>query len=619
MRGRPEPTTRALAPRIAPSVAAVAAVAAAAGAVALILSTAPSDERALSACVHALMVLVPAGVGVAVLRRSPGDRFAQLLVTGGVLFSATALAESTNPTVYSVGRLAVWMVEPLVVYLLLAFPSGRLATNAERWTFRGALALVLVLYLPATLIAGHFPEPAPWSTCGVDCPDNALALTSSQPALVDDLIRPLREALTVVVFLAVTVLVVRRALLSGPMLRRALVPVAAIAVYRTFAFGVYTSVRAVDPGAGALEALGWLYIMSLPLVALSFGFGLVLRKTYAGVALQRLALELRATAGPAELRKAMAKVLEDPSLRILYRRDGDPGGWVDESGAAAVPAASPGVRVTEVHSEGRHLATLMQDGALAQDPIVTRAATAYALVVLENGRLVERLRISVSQLSKSRARLVGIADETRRGIERDLHDGAQQRLISLRIRLSVQAERLERTNPEAAAAIATLGEEVEVAIDELRSLAHGIYPALLTERGLADALRAVARLSPIPVSVQADGVGRYRTDVESTVYFACVEALQNAEKHAAGASRVTISLAADGPLTFRVCDDGAGFDARRIEDGSFGSLHDRLGAIGGSIEVRSSPGQGTCVSGTVPDPRPIASPASDDVTPPTRS
>jgi signal transduction histidine kinase len=107
------------------------------------------------------------------------------------------------------------------------------------------------------------------------------------------------------------------------------------------------------------------------------------------------------------------------------------------------------------------------------------------------------------------------------------------------------------------------------------------------------------------VSVRADGVGRYRTDVESTVYFACVEALQNAEKHAAGASHVAISLTAGGPLTFRVCDDGAGFDATRCHDGSFATLHDRLGAIGGSIEVRSSPGRGTCVVGSVPDPLPV--------------
>jgi signal transduction histidine kinase len=113
-------------------------------------------------------------------------------------------------------------------------------------------------------------------------------------------------------------------------------------------------------------------------------------------------------------------------------------------------------------------------------------------------------------------------------------------------------------------------------------------------------------MSSIPVSVQADAVGRYRSDVENTVYFACVEALQNAEKHAAGASRVTISIAADGPLTFRVSDDGAGFDMTRLGDGAFGSLHDRLGAIGGSIEVRSSTGQGTCVSGTVPHPMPCA-------------
>ena len=263
----------------------------------------------------------------------------------------------------------------------------------------------------------------------------------------------------------------------------------------------------------------------------------------------------------------MAKALEDPSLRLLYRRDGEPG-RLDRRvrRRVGVPARARGSRSPRSIPKAATCATLMQDGALAQDPFVTQAAAAYALVVLENGRLVERLRASLSELSSSRARLVGIADETRRRIERDLHDGAQQRLISLRIRLSIQAERLEQLNPDEAAAVAALGKEVEAAIDDLRALAHGIYPALLTERGLVDALRAVARMSAIPTSVEAHGVGRYRTDVESTVYFACVEALQNAEKHAAGASQVAISLAADGPLTFSVCDDGAGFDTSASQE-----------------------------------------------------
>jgi signal transduction histidine kinase len=117
-------------------------------------------------------------------------------------------------------------------------------------------------------------------------------------------------------------------------------------------------------------------------------------------------------------------------------------------------------------------------------------------------------------------------------------------------------------------------------------------------------------MSAIPTSLRADGVGRYRPDVESTVYFACVEAVQNAEKHAAGASYVAISLAADGPLTFSVSDDGAGFDTARRQSGSFASLHDRLDAIGGSIEVRSAPGSGTCVSGIVPEPTPVVWAAS---------
>jgi signal transduction histidine kinase len=259
------------------------------------------------------------------------------------------------------------------------------------------------------------------------------------------------------------------------------------------------------------------------------------------------------------------------------------------------------VHVTEVRSEDRRIAALVQDGPPQQDLLVLQAAAAYALVVLENGRLIETLSGSLGQLTRSRARVVAIADETRRGIERDLHDGAQQRLIALRIKLSIEAERLESMDPARAQAIAALGDEAETAIDELRALAHGIYPALLTERGLPDALRAVARAATLSTSVDTDGVGRYPADVESTVYFACVEALQNAEKHAAGATHVAISLSAYGPLAFEVRDDGAGFDpAATPEDGALQALRDRVHTIGGQLAISSQPGHGTLVAGSVP-------------------
>jgi signal transduction histidine kinase len=331
-----------------------------------------------------------------------------------------------------------------------------------------------------------------------------------------------------------------------------------------------------------------------------------LRRVYAAVALQRLALRLGPSAGRRELRVAMAAALEDPSLRLLTWRSGERGGWVDEGGRpAAIPEPGGPSDVTEVRAEGRPVAAIIQDRALGQDPVVVRAAGSYATAILENRRLVERLQSSLHDLSLSRARLMAIADETRRRIERDLHDGAQQRLIGLRIKLSMQSEKLEVDSPGSAAALAAMGDEVEEAIGELRALAHGIYPSLLTDRGLPAALTAIVRDAAIPTALDSDGVGRYPPEVESTVYFACLEALQNAEKHATGATQVRIRLRDEGGLSFEVRDDGAGFDVADAADHrGFTSLYDRLDAVGGRLEVRSHPGAGTSVRGLIPaDPR----------------
>jgi signal transduction histidine kinase len=196
---------------------------------------------------------------------------------------------------------------------------------------------------------------------------------------------------------------------------------------------------------------------------------------------------------------------------------------------------------------------------------------------------------------------VAVADRSRHEIERNLHDGAQQRLVALRLKLAVQTERLRAESPDAAAALDGLGEEVEEAIDHIRELALGIYPSLLAERGLPDALRSAARRSPLPASVRADGVGRYRRDVESTVYFACLEALQNAAKHAVGATEVSIALSEDDGLAFEVRDDGRGFDQAAVPPGTgLLNVRDRVMALGGSVRIESVPQAGTLVAGVLP-------------------
>jgi len=230
------------------------------------------------------------------------------------------------------------------------------------------------------------------------------------------------------------------------------------------------------------------------------------------------------------------------------------------------------------------------------------AIVAIGEASLREARLKADLEASLSDLDDSRKRIATAADVERRRIERDLHDGAQQRLIALRMRLSL-AEDLLREDPHAASyAIHDLGEDVDHALEDIRSLARGIYPALLADRGLADALRSVGRPSSLAVDVRAAGLRRLAPELETAVYFTCREALQNAAKHAEGATRARISLEQDSMmLTFEVTDDGAGFDPPAAPVGSgLRNMRDRVESVGGTLAIQSSPGHGTAIRGIVP-------------------
>jgi signal transduction histidine kinase len=215
-------------------------------------------------------------------------------------------------------------------------------------------------------------------------------------------------------------------------------------------------------------------------------------------------------------------------------------------------------------------------------------------LVLRNVRLVEELRAS-------RQRLVAAQDEERRKIERNIHDGAQQLLVALTVQLRLAQQLTDRDPATAKELLAGLQDATGQALEDLRDLARGIYPPLLADKGLATALASQARKAAVPTSVEAEGVGRYARDVEATVYFCTLEALNNVAKYA-GASRADVTLrAVDGHLEFRVHDDGAGFDAGATVYGTgLQGMADRLDAVGGALEVDSAPGEGTTVTGRLP-------------------
>jgi signal transduction histidine kinase len=273
--------------------------------------------------------------------------------------------------------------------------------------------------------------------------------------------------------------------------------------------------------------------------------------------------------------------------------------------AAAMPFAGeglgaiPGETALEVRDAGELLGALSV-AMPASDPMtpakekLVRDLAAQAGLVLRNVRLVEELRAS-------QRRIVAAQDAERRRLERNIHDGAQQQLVALAVKARLARSLVERDAAKAGAMLDQIGAETQDALDDLRDLARGIYPPLLSDKGLPAALEAQARKAAIAVDVSPDGVGRFDQPVEAAVYFSVLEAIQNAAKYS-GASRVEVRLARGGrDLRFEVVDDGRGFDPGQTSYGTgLQGIADRLRALDGALEVRSAPGQGTTIAGRVP-------------------
>jgi signal transduction histidine kinase len=215
---------------------------------------------------------------------------------------------------------------------------------------------------------------------------------------------------------------------------------------------------------------------------------------------------------------------------------------------------------------------------------------------------LDELQVRNVQLVASRARIVAAADESRRRIERNLHDGAQQHIVAMAVKLGLARQLLDADTATAAAMLEELRTDAQVTLTELRELAHGIYPPLLRTRGLPEALQAAANRAILPTTVVADELPRFDPDVEAAVYFCCLEAVQNAGKHAGPDAHITVRIGhADGMLRFAVHDDGAGFDPASVAGGhGFVNMEDRLGAFEGVLTVTSAPGEGTTVEGRIP-------------------
>ena len=274
------------------------------------------------------------------------------------------------------------------------------------------------------------------------------------------------------------------------------------------------------------------------------------------------------------------------------------------NGLAELPVPGPSARIVPVR-HGDDLLGAISLSKPASEPLTStedsllQHLASQASLVMRNAQLTAELRATIDELRASRRRLVEAQDAERRKIERNLHDGAQQQLIALAIQLGLLAESADDPG-FIRQAVPDLKAQLSAALDDLRALARGIYPPLLAEQGLVMALRAQAARSPVPVLLEADEIGRYPQDTESTVYFCALEALQNVAKHAQ-ASRAAVRLSgSDGTLEFSVSDDGAGFPAGTSHGSGLQGMSDRVAAHGGTLTVRSRPGQGTTITGRLP-------------------
>ncbi|HXS43995.1 MAG TPA: histidine kinase, partial [Solirubrobacteraceae bacterium] len=426
-------------------------------------------------------------------------------------------------------------------------------------------------------------------------------VVTPEPGWVGDVVVPLREVLASALYAAVALRIIQRIVRATPPMRRTLAPVLVAAALHAVLLPVAFALRRSDAAPESVVTTLWVLAAGLPIVAIAFLVGAAQRRATMGAALYRLAPRLQAGPTPEQLTGLLADALDDPSLEVIYR--GGHRDWFDDAGGpVSLPPPGAGRDVTVICVAGNEVAAIVHDEAWTEERGFVEAIGSFAVMGLTNQRLAAQVEASLHELRRSRERIVAAADDERRRIERDLHDGAQQRLVALRIKLELAEELSCSQGLPDADQLHQLGEDVGEALDEVRALAHGVYPALLIGGGLDDALRAAARHSPVPASVAITDVGRQPPQIEAAVYFCCLEAMQNAAKHA-NAKALAIVVSDGDALRFSVSDDGCGFEAGELTGGrGLVNMRDRVAAAGGTLVVTSAAGRGTSVAGTIPHP-----------------
>jgi signal transduction histidine kinase len=536
-------------------------------------------------------------VGVIVWQLRPDSRTGLLLTAFSFvnLLGSLWFVFSESTLAVTIGWAANWLAPAIFGHLVLSYPTGRLRDRLDRALVILAYALASVAGLATILV--YDPRPM-WDGTITWFQPHAAPIThiagweaAGLPRAFDRSFFPLA-----VLFVA---LLARKLVRSTPGGRRVVLPLAIAAAFTVVQFIVQFALLGGPVNSYSHRHPVWFWVVTGAALAipLSLAAGLLWgRRARAVVA--DLVVTLERTP-PGSVRDALAHTLGDPTLELALWLP-DQGSYVDAQGRPlTLPAPGRERAVTVLGPAEAPVAALVHDPVLLERPALLTAAGAAARLALENERLQAELRAQLAELRASRTRIVTAGDEERRRLERDLHDGAQQRLLSLGLALQLARAQL---GPNANGASETLAEadvELRAALDELRELARGIHPAVLTEQGLGAALRSLAQRSPVPVTIVDVPEERLGAPAEAAAYFLVSEALANAAKHA-DASHVRVSVAhVGGRVLVDVEDDGVG-GADPARGSGLRGLADRVIALDGELGVESPLGSGTHVHAEIP-------------------
>jgi signal transduction histidine kinase len=525
------------------------------------------------------------GAGLVALDRRPGNLVGPLMIVFGTIIYIPNWSNLELPVFPTLVLIANSIGAAFLILIILAYPNGRV----ERRFDRTVLGIVYATMGGAIIVA---VLTFPYAPANCDCPWTPRFFPNAR---IFDAAVSFGDHLAFLLVPLVVAGVVLRWRHASAAERRALAPlwVASTVLGIGYLISAFGSPAADDGFSYFMWEIRSVLQISVPLI---FLWGLLSSRLARG-AVGDLVVELEGPLAPGGLRSSIARALGDPTLDISYAIEGEDR-WVDADGRS-VPdpgRAAHGRVVTLISREDRCLAALLHDPAL--DEGLVRASAAAAGMAIANERLRAEVRAQLEEVRASRQRIVEAGDRERRRVERNLHDGAQQRLVTISLALAMLRDRPD-LDPSVSAGLEQTAAELRCAIDELRELARGIHPAILTEEGLQAAVESLADRSAVPVSVTSGLDGRLPDGVEATAYYVVSEALANVAKYAR-ASRASVELARrNGLVRVSVTDDGVG--GASVDGGSgLRGLQDRVAAVGGRLEVQSAPGAGTTVVAEMP-------------------